>query len=257
MLTPIQLPDAFDWKPWITRWERMQDSYLVKRAQRFAFLIELIESTQRHLSTIIEPGCGPGSLTVRLLEAFPHAQVIGIDLDPTLLALAEQRTAKFQDRVQFLQRDLRGTHWMDDLPGPANAIVSSTALHWLNKPHLRQFYRQIVAVLDDRGIFLNADHVGSDFGQVQRLWERRRKAMRAQTHDPRAEDWDAFMAAYLRALGGDAATIREQALGAWEGSDKGVPLHWHLDHLRKAGFKHVECFWRIDCDAIYGGILRQ
>ncbi len=253
----MQLPDSFDWKPWVTRWERMQNRYLVKRTQRFTFLVELIGSTQRHISTIIEPGCGPGSLTLRLLKAFPKAQVIGIDLDPTLLALAERRTAGFGDRAQFFQRDLRNNEWMDELPGPANAIVSSTALHWLNKRHLKQFYHQIAPLLADRGIFLNADHVGSDFGRVQRLWERRRKSMRAQARNPRTEDWETFISAYLQALGGDAVIIREQALGTWEGSDRGVHLSWHLDHLRKAGFKHVDCFWRIDCDAIYGGIIRN
>jgi SAM-dependent methyltransferase len=257
MTSPVQLPGSFDWKPWITRWERMQERYLVKRTHRFAMLIDLIESTQRHLSTIVEFGCGPGSLTIRLLEMFPKAQVIAIDLDPTLLPLAERRTIKYQDRVQFLYRDLRDAEWMKDIPEPINAVVSTTALHWLNKRHLKHLYRQVAGVLGDRGIFLNADHVGSDFRRVQRYWEQRRKGMRAQSRDPRAEDWTTFIDAYLAALGGDARTIREQALGSWEGNDNGFPLAWHLDHLRKAGFKHVDCFWRYDCDAIYGGIVRR
>jgi hypothetical protein len=45
MPLPVQLPESFDWKPWITRWERMQNRYLVKRAQRFAMIIELLERT--------------------------------------------------------------------------------------------------------------------------------------------------------------------------------------------------------------------
>jgi hypothetical protein len=257
MTLTFQLPEAFDWKPWITRWERMQNRYLVKRDQRFALLLDLIESTQRHPLTIVEPGCGPGSLTIRLLEAFPTAQVIGIDLDPTLLALAERRTVRFQDRIQFLLRDLRDDKWMQAIPAPVNAIVSTTALHWLNKRHLKRLYRQIAELLDDRGVFLNADHLGSDFGRIQRFWERHRKALRARSRDPRAEDWTTFINAYMEALGDEARTLREQSLGPWEGDDRGFPLTWHLDHLRKAGFKHVDCFWRSDCDAIYGGIVRK
>lgn len=257
MTTPVQFPESFDWKPWITRWERMQDRYLVKRAQRFALIIELLEKTQRHPATIVELGCGPGSLTIRLLEAFSKAHVVGIDLDPTLLLLAERRTVKFGERVQFLHRDLRDESWIQDISEPVNAVVSTTALHWLNKRHLKQVYRQVAALLEDRGIFLNADHAGSDFGRIQRLWEQRRKSMRAQNRNPHAEDWTTFIDAYLEALGEDARNIREQVLGPWEGNDRGFPLSWHLDHLRKAGFKHIDCFWRIDCDAIYGGIIRK
>jgi SAM-dependent methyltransferase len=257
MTAPFELPENFDWKPWITRWERMQDGYIVKRAQRFAMLIDLIARTQRRPSTIVELGCGPGSLTIRLLKAFPKAHIVGIDLDPTLLPLAERRTLKYHDRAQLYLRDLRDTAWIQDIPFPVDAVVSSTALHWLNKRHLKQLYRQIAALLGDRGIFLNADHAGSDFGRVQRFWEQRRKSLQSQYRNPRAEDWSTFINTYLEELGDEARTLREQMLRPWEGNDRGFPLSWHFDHLLKAGFKHVDCFWRGDCDAIYGGIVRK
>jgi hypothetical protein len=37
-------------------------------------------------------------------------------------------------------------------------------------------------------------------------------------------------------------------------SPRGVPLAWHFDKLRAAGFTCVDCFRRLDCDAIYGGL---
>lgn len=36
--------------------------------------------------------------------------------------------------------------------------------------------------------------------------------------------------------------------------EEGLPLAWHLDTVREHGFAHVDCFWRSDRDAIYGGI---
>jgi hypothetical protein len=35
-----------------------------------------------------------------------------------------------------------------------------------------------------------------------------------------------------------------------------LPLWWRLDALREAGFEGADCFWRLDCDAIYGGIRK-
>ena len=34
--------------------------------------------------------------------------------------------------------------------------------------------------------------------------------------------------------------------------EEGLPLAWHLDTVREHGFAHVDCFWRSDCDAVFG-----
>ena len=63
---------------------------------------------------------------------------------------------------------------------------------------------------------------------------------------------DGFWAAYGQALGYHS----QAAIDGWEGGvEKGLPLAWHLDRLRQAGFRAVDCFARWDCDALYGGIL--
>jgi SAM-dependent methyltransferase len=251
----IQLPQSFDWKSWIERWDRMQERYLVKRNERFDIMVQLIKETQILVTSVGDLGCGTGSLTVRLLEAFPDIQVTGIDVDPTLLPLAQLRTAHFEERVQFFQRDLRDPGWFDELPDSVDAIVSATALHWLSNLQLKHVYEQIPGILRPGGIFLNADHAGSSFAPLQQFWEHHREEMRQAQRDSSAEEWETFMNAYLNELGPDARDMRQQALGNWEGIEQGFPLAWHFDQMRSAGFEHVECFWRCDCDAIYGGFL--
>ncbi len=250
----ILLPQSFNWKFWVHRWERMQERYLVKRHKRFDIIVQLIKETQPNLTSIVDLGCGPGSLTIRLLEALPDVQIIGIDLDPTLLPLAQLRTAHFGEQVQFIQKDLRDPTWINVFADSVDAVVSATALHWLNEQQLKLVYKQISSILRYGGIFLNADHVKSDFPLLQQFWERHREEMRKQKRDPRTDNWDTFINAYLAELGQDAREIRQRVLGPWEGSEEGFPLAWHFAQLRASGLEYVDCFWRCDCDAIYGGV---
>jgi SAM-dependent methyltransferase len=251
----ITLPENFDWPVWVTRWDRMQERYLVARAERFAVISHLIRDTQSSAPLILDLGCGTGSLMAALLESIPGAHVVGVDLDITLLILAEKRLAEFGDRAQTIQADFRQTSWLEDIPKPFDAIVSATALHWLNPRQLADLYVQISTLLGPGGIFLNADHVASDNPLVEQAWVKNRADILAAQSDPAADDWDNFINAYLTTLGADTSAVRQQALGEWQGVEQGLPLAWHFQHLRKAGFSSMDCFWRCDCDAIYGGIL--
>ena len=248
-------PNGFDWQHWVDRWDRMQERYLVKRAERYTTLVRMIRDTQGPVSRILDLGCGPGSLMLTLLEAFPQAKVLGIDFDPAMLLLARERLAGYGERARLFCADLRTDAWYADL-APVDAVVSATALHWLTACELAALYRQFARVLCPGGILMNADHVGSDCPPIQRAWERHRQEMRQQAESIGADDWDSFWEAYARAFGLSARQIHQRVPGVWEGGvEEGLPLAWHLDVLRKCGFRSVDCFWRCDCDAIYGGIL--
>jgi hypothetical protein len=61
----------------------------------------------------------------------------------------------------------------------------------------------------------------------------------------------------MAALGLDTTQIYQRVLGGWKGGvEDGMPLEWHFDKLKDAGFESVDCFWLYDCDAIYGGIRK-
>jgi SAM-dependent methyltransferase len=256
----IPLPEGFEALHWAARWDRMQDYYLVRRGGRFEMVIRLLRATQPLACRVLDLGCGPGSLMLAMLESLPEIQVWGIDFDPAALLLARERLAACEHSTGrgacLIMADLRDGGWTEDLPGPMDAVVSATALHWLRPGELAALYGQIASVLRPGGILLNADHVGSDFGPIQEAWEEHRQEMRAaEMRSAVVEDWDGFWAAYTRALGLDAREVDQRAMGGWEGGvEEGLPLAWHLDRLRESGFRAVDCFWRCDCDAIYGGI---
>jgi len=252
----IEFPADIDWHHWIERWDRVQDRYLVRRSERFDVMVRLIAQTQSRVSQVLDLGCGTGSLMLRVLETFPESPVWGIDFDATLLALAEERLAEFGRRARLLHADLRDKSWLKLVGTSLDAIVSATTLHWLSPQQLANLYGWLAEALRPGGIFLNADHVGSSSKAIQKTWENGREQMLAEQQGQDADDWDGFWQDYGKALGIDANEYRSKLTEPWEGSEQGLALEWHLERLRASGFEAVDCFWRLDCDAIYGGIRR-
>lgn len=254
--TPLIPPTDLDWPAWVERWDRMQERYLVRRAERFEIVVRLIRETQPAVKRVVDLGCGTGSFALAMLDAFPGAELLGFDFDPTLLWLAKARLARFGNRCTLALADLRNDSWTTLVPGGADAVVSATALHWLMPEELSGLYRAIGHVLRPGGIFLNADHVGSGCAGLQQAWSAHRAEMREQEGTQQNESWESFWKAYSSALGLDVDEIHKRVVGGWEGGiEDGMPLAWHFDRLRESGFAAVDCFWRCDCDAIYGGFL--
>ena len=153
---------------WIDRWDAQQQRYMPDREERFTALIDAVEAgAGRPDPLVLDLGCGPGSLAVRLLGRMPAAMVVAIDADPLLLALGR---AAYRDRagLRFADRDLRVPGWPDGLglDRPADAAVSTTALHWLAAPALRAMYAELATVLRSGGLLLDGDHLTDDEGQT-------------------------------------------------------------------------------------------
>jgi SAM-dependent methyltransferase len=232
----------------------MQERYLVRRGERFAMIIRMIRATQGTPARVVDLGCGTGSLTEHILEAFPECAVVGLDVDPTMLLLARPRLAKFGDRVKLFECDLRDERWPECIEGPVDAVVSATSLHWVSPDALSEVYKQIAGILKPGGIFLNADHVASEDPNIQKSWEEYRQEMRGAESPQDSDTWDEFFEAYAAALNVSMDRMGEKSIGEWEGIEDGMPLAWHVARLRGCGFVSVDCFWRCNCDAIYGGI---
>jgi len=251
----VRAPEGFDATEWLARWDRMQEYYLAHRPERLALLAWLVQATQASPRLVVDLGCGTGSVMAAVLEALPEVAAVGLDLDPALLILAEKRLAHFGDRARLLQRDLRDGSWAECLDGPVDAALSATALHWMGPEEVEELYARLYRILRPGGLFASADHAGSADARLQSAWEQHREEMRARTRPPDTEDWGAFWTAYGAALGmADVRAFRMSLVPDWHGVENGLPVAWHFDALRRAGFATVDCFWRCDCDAIFGAL---
>ncbi|MFI6041577.1 class I SAM-dependent methyltransferase [Nocardia sp. NPDC051321] len=228
-------------RTWIDRWDRQQEGYLPDREIMFAVIADAVAAnTDRPDPLVLDVACGPGSLGARIRERLPRARVIGIDADPVLLELA--RTAYGFDLVD---RNLADPAWTADLPAePIDAIVSTTALHWLGADQLAALYAQSAELLRPGGIFLNGDDMVTATTDIDQL----HAAMGARQLEREGvgdrEGWVEWWSA-ITAEPELATAVAERDNRRWEHpDDHGVTYEQHLKFLRAAGFRTAEPIWQ-------------
>ena len=248
---------------WINRWDRQQEESLPDREDRFTALIDAVEEgTERRDPLVLDLGCGPGSLAVRLLDRLPHATVIGIDADPVSLTLGQ---AAYSGRpgLRFLDLDLRVPGWSGrlGLDRLADAAVSTTALHWLREPDLRAMYAELAAVLRPGGLLLNGDHFNLHPKESPTL-ARLDLALR-QREDLRrfpgghSESWHAWWEAVDAdpLLAPRAAERRRRHVDAGHHGTESSQLATHIEALRVAGFAEIGTLWQRGDNRLLCGVL--
>ncbi|MCL4294411.1 MAG: methyltransferase domain-containing protein [Anaerolineae bacterium] len=100
---------------------------------------------------VLEVGCGRG-MGIEILLSLGAAHVTGFDLDPRMVALAQERVAQFGDRVRVFVGDAAAI----DAPDAAfDAVVEYGILHHV--PNWPQALREIARVLKPKGTFYFED----------------------------------------------------------------------------------------------------
>ncbi len=250
---------------WINRWDAQQQLFMPDREERFTALIDAVaEGAGREDPLVLDLGCGPGSLSVRLLGRIPGATVIGVDADPLLLGLAR---AAWADRpgLRFADLDLRDPGWSAalGLDRQADAAVSTTALHWLTAGALAAVYAEVATVLRPGGLILDGDHLAEDPAAAPTLTRLGRALVEREErrHPPAAcaETWAGWWAAARAdpALASLAARRDSMHLDAEHHGSPAGRLAVHVEALRKAGFAEIGTLWqrgdnRLLC-AVLGG----
>jgi SAM-dependent methyltransferase len=237
---------------WIERWDRQQEESLPDREDRFTALIDAVEEgTGRADPLVLDIGCGPGSLAVRLLGRLPRATVVGIDADPVTLALGR---AAYRDvpGLRLVDLDLRVPGWSTrlGLDRAPDVAVSTTALHWLPEQDLRAMYAELASVLRPGALLLNGDHFALDpkqsptLNRLDRALRHREDLRRFPAGHP--ESWRAWWEAVASdpALAGHAAERNLRHVDAGHTDSESTQLATHVDALRAAGFAEIGTLWQ-------------
>jgi SAM-dependent methyltransferase len=250
-------PDRAWAEAWQESWDRQQEGYMPDREDRLAALLDVVEAVAGPRPLVLDLACGTGTISRRLLERFPGARSIALDVDPALLTIA-RATLGDDERVRFVRADLADPAWVGELPEtPVDAVLTATALHWLPEPLLRRVYRDLAGIVRPGGAVANADQMGA--ADLPRLGAalaaveaRRRERLRADGRP----DWDAWwdIAATDPLIADAVAERRAHFGGANHPAEFDPPSSWHAQALRDAGFDEAGVVWRSGGGAVVAAV---
>ncbi len=178
---------------------------------------------------VLDLGGGTGALAAAIAERFPHATVEIWDIDPDMLATAQQRCAHFGKRIRYVERS-----FADPLPS-CDAVAACLSLHHVKDLSVKaDIYRHIFAALRSGGIFVNADT--------------------AVPATPALHDHAFCLWAQSMKPHGIVEREAYEHFASWAHEDYYPPLFVELRMLANAGFAEPECFWRDSAAAVFGAI---
>jgi SAM-dependent methyltransferase len=250
-----------DWAGWLRRWDAQQEGYVPGREARFTAMLDVLAELMPASFVALDLACGPGSVSQRLLARFPGARTIAVDIDPVMLAIGQGALGTAGGRLRWVEADLALPGWLDSLgETQVDAVLSTTALHWLEPEPLARVYQDLSRLLRPDGPFLNGDNMafGPAFPTLARLSQRALDqqwadaSFAARGIETAEQWWDALAAdpAFAPLL---AERARRFAGKRRQESPPGFDAH--LAALSEAGFREMGTIWQLLSDRVLLAVL--
>src|SRR6476661_4822053 len=218
--------------------------FVPEREEQIATVLHLIPEPGDGL--LVDLCCGEGLLSAGLVEPFPRARVLAMDLSPTILQKARATCAAYEDRFETRPFDLADRSWRA-FPEPVRAFVSSLAIHHLDGAGKRGLFQDLAAALAPGGALVIADLV---------------LPVTPASHAVAAKAWDEAVRRRSLELAGSLRPyeiFRDERWNLWadptpDPIDQPSPLFDQLRWLAEAGFAGVDVHWMKAGHAVYGGV---
>jgi len=149
-------------RDWLTPLYDPLQRWVMRENQFKRHLIQQAQIKPRH--RVLDLGCGTATLTILIKQTHPETEVVGLDGDPKVLAIARAKAAKAGVAITL-------DHGMAfEMPYPDQAfdrVLSSLVLHHLTTENKQRALREVVRILPPNGEL----HV-VDFGKPHTAWAR-------------------------------------------------------------------------------------
>jgi tRNA (cmo5U34)-methyltransferase len=192
-------------------------------------LIDAIHFDKDATISVIDLGCGTGTIAKRISEKYPDSKIVCLDIASNMIDIAKHKLSEHKD-TEFITGDFSKIDFDDKY----DVVVSSLALHHLeNDKYKKELYTKIYKSLTDSGIFYNADVVlaSTDLDQ-----------------DININRWIEFM---------NKSVPMDEILNNWipkyRTEDRPAKLMDQIKWLEEIGFKSVDVIWKYYNFCVFGG----
>jgi tRNA (cmo5U34)-methyltransferase len=208
----------------------------------FDFACDLVPFEPDAHIRVLDIGAGYGAFSAAVLERFPNATAIGLDLSEPMMAVGREHMARFGDRFAYHVGDFSRGELPVDLPGPFDAVVASASMFHLPSEAKPRIYAAVFEVLNPGGCFFNVEPVAPANKEMHAWYEewsereRRRSADRQESPNQHASMVEHHFASAAHRQYHHIETEANQ-----------------LALLRAAGFIRVDCFYKRLLETVSGG----
>lgn len=115
-------------------------------------LVEQMKVKKGH--RILDLGCGTATLTIMIKKVQPEVEVIGLDIDPKVIAFARSKVEREGLDITFELSTATELPYLDE---SFDRVVSSMVFHHLNRENKLRALKEIFRILRPRGELHTAD----------------------------------------------------------------------------------------------------
>jgi len=234
--------NAYDIAARVTTYDADMEVMHPNRTRMVDVALEFLPLAKDAEMRVLELGCGTGYLTQRLLTEYPRARVVAVDGASSMVELATSRLDALNKHVEFCVGDFRELDRLMQPDQVFDAVLSSYALHHLNREEKLPLVAASSSRLKPGGWFINADLIESDSAEVEDRFQQLRVSgivRRSAAGDGR--------------FSSPSATQQYLAELEAEEHDQPLKLLQDLEVLRSAGLEHVCVLWLEYREAVVAG----
>lgn len=208
--------------------------------EQIYIMLKIISYSNLNIDKILDLGCGDGILTASILEYYPKASAILVDISEPMINIATKKLSNYQKNLEFMIADCGDITWIENIrpKAPFDLVVSGFMIHHLSHQRKKELYREIFSILKPGGLFLNLEHVASSSEWVSSIFG------------------EIFIDS-LYNMHASKKTRQEVADEFYNRDDKEsnilAPVEIQCEWLKEIGFSDVDCYFKIFEIALFGG----
>lgn len=111
----------------------------------------------QNTKTILDLGCGTGLELEKILQKYPNAKVVCVDLSNGMLTKLKEKYP--QDNIVIVNKNFFEFDYEDS---KYDAVISVMALHHFLESEKIKLYKKIYNCLKENGVFINSDYIIND-----------------------------------------------------------------------------------------------